>query len=230
MSQSDEKEARGTRRGFRTPIALAAVAVVLLLVAGTVVAAVADQRQDTGSTARDSFRGSEPPVRIDLPRFRLPSYGGRSVDSAELRGKVVVFTLLDSQCEESCPIIASVVARTIDRLSPAERARVRAVAVSTDPAEDTPASVRRFLASRRAVGRLDYLVGDEAELRRLWRELHVLSSLDSGNDALHSAPVRVYDRRLVWASTLHAGVDLTEENLLHDIRLALTGPMGGGDR
>jgi cytochrome oxidase Cu insertion factor (SCO1/SenC/PrrC family) len=147
-----------------------------------------------------------------------------------LRGKVVVFTLLDSQCEESCPIIASVVARTIDRLSPAERSQVRAVAVSTDPVEDTRASVRRFLASRRALGRLDYLVGDVGELRRLWRELHVLSSLESGNDALHSAPVRVYDRRLVWASTLHAGVDLTEENLLHDIRLALTTPMGGGDR
>ena len=81
--------------------------------------------------------------------------------------------------------------------------------------------------SRRAEGRLAYLVGDESELRRLWRQLHVLSSLDSGNDALHSAPVRIYNRRLVWVSTLHAGVDLSEANLLHDIRLALA---EGGER
>jgi protein SCO1/2 len=209
------------------PVALAVAATAAVLVAGAVIAAVADR--DSGRTSAPqgaSFRGSEPPGRIGLPRFALESYRGSRVSSAGLHGKVVVLTLLDSQCEESCPIIASVIARTIDRLSPAERLRVRAVAVSTDPAEDTGASVRRFLASRRAIGRLDYLVGSEPVLRRLWRELHVLSSLQSGNDSLHSAPVRVYDRGLVWASTLHAGADLTEENLLHDIRLALTARTG----
>jgi protein SCO1 len=229
MTQSKQDEKPGSRRGFRAPLALG-VAAVALLAAGAVIAAVGRQNQESAEPVGDAFRGSVPPVRIELPRFQLVDYRQRYVSSAGLRGKVVVFTLLDSQCEESCPIIASVVARAIDGLSPAERSRVRAVAVSTDPAEDTRASVRRFLASRRAVGRLDYLVGGEAELRRLWRELHVLSSLESGDDALHSAPVRVYDRRLVWASTLHAGVDLTEENLLHDIRLALIIPMGGGER
>jgi hypothetical protein len=49
----------------------------------------------------------------------------------------------------------------------------------------------------------------------------VLPSLDTGRDTLHSAPLRVYDRDGVWVATLHAGVDLSEENLLHDIRYAL---------
>jgi protein SCO1/2 len=231
MTQSKKDETPVSRRGFRAPLALAASAVALLVAAGAVIAAVGRQRQESADSAgKDSFRGSVPPARIELPWFQLVDYRGRHVSSEALRGKVVVLTLLDSQCEETCPVIASVVARTIDRLSPAERRRVRAVALSTDPAEDTGDSVRRFLASRRATGRLDYLVGSEADLRRLWRELHVLSSLESGEDALHSAPVRVYDRRLVWVSTLHAGVDLTAENLLHDIRLAMTTPIGGGDR
>lgn len=224
MSQREEG-----RPGLRKPLALAGALVVALLVAGAVIAAVGKRdREGRADSSAGSFRGSEPPGRIELPGFRLPSYRGGDVTDAALRGKVVVFTLLDSQCKESCPIIASVVARTLDRLSVRERSQVRAVAVSTDPAEDTPASVRRFLASRRAEGRLDYLVGDEAELRRLWRKLQVLSSLESGNDSLHSAPVRIYDRRLVWVSTLHAGVDLSEANLLHDIRVALAGE--GGDR
>jgi hypothetical protein len=37
---------------------------------------------------------------------------------------------------------------------------------------------------------------------------------------MHSAPVRVYDGRGRWRSTLHPGVDLTPANLAHDLRLA----------
>ncbi|MFN2470984.1 MAG: hypothetical protein ABR583_08350 [Gaiellaceae bacterium] len=98
---------------------------------------------------------------------------------------------------------------------------MRALAVTGDPAEDTPVSVRRFLAARRAEGRLDYLLGEERELRPLWTALKLLPSLDTGQDTLHSAPLRIYDREGVWVATLHAGADLSEENLLHDIRAAL---------
>jgi protein SCO1 len=226
---SQPETSRMKRPGLGKTLALVGALVAALLVVGAVIAAVADRDNSSGlRSSAGAYRGSEPPVRIDLPRFRLPTYRGPSVTSESLRGRVVVFTLLDSQCKDSCPIIASVVARTMDRLSADERSNVRAIAVSTDPAEDTPGSVHRFLSARRAEGRLNYLVGEVAQLRRLWRELHVLPSLETGNDSLHSAPVRVYDRRLVWVSTLHAGVDLTEENLLHDIRLALAAQ--GGNR
>ena len=55
----------------------------------------------------------------------------------------------------------------------------------------------------------------------MWTALQVLPSLDSGKDSLHSAPLRIYGRNGVWVATLHAGADLSEENLLHDIRTAL---------
>jgi protein SCO1/2 len=155
--------------------------------------------------------------------FSLRNFDGRQVSSADLAGRVTVLTFLDSQCTESCPVIAWTVARTIDMLTPGERQGVRAVAITTDPAEDSKRSVRNFLARNRAVGRLLYLGGGqpEPELRRVWNGFKVLSSLESGQDTLHSAPVRIYDRRGVWAATLHAGADLTEANLAHDIRVAL---------
>ncbi len=155
--------------------------------------------------------------------FALRNHDGRPVRSADLRGRVTVLTFLDSQCTESCPVIAWTVARTLDALTQDERRGVRGVAISTDPAEDTPRGVRSFLARNRASGRLLYLGGGEpvAELRRVWDEFKILSSLESGQDALHSAPVRVYDRSGVWVATLHAGADLTEANLAHDIRVAL---------
>lgn len=51
--------------------------------------------------------------------------------------------------------------------------------------------------------------------------MKILPSLDTGQNTLHSAPLRLYDRKGVWVSTLHAGADLAQCNLLHDIRHAL---------
>jgi cytochrome oxidase Cu insertion factor (SCO1/SenC/PrrC family) len=151
----------------------------------------------------------------------LRNYDGRRLDSSDLSGRIVVLTFLDSQCTDTCPILASQIGQTIGGLTPAERDEVIAVAISTDPREDTPASVRAFLAKQRALGTLLYLSGPEPEMRTLWKRFQILSSFESGEDTLHSAPVRIYDRDAVWVATLHAGADLSEENLLHDIRYAL---------
>lgn len=169
------------------------------------------------------YRGSEPPGGIELPRFVLHDERGELVDSRDLRGKVVLVTFLDSQCTESCPLIASEVARTLDGLSAAERRQLEAVAISTDPAEDTRPAVRSFLRRRRALGRLRYLGGGEplSRLRGIWRAFQILPSVETGKDALHSAPVRLYDRDGFWVATLHPGADLTIANLAHDLRLAL---------
>ena len=159
-----------------------------------------------------------------MPEFSLRNYDGRLIFSDALRGRVTVLTFLDSQCTESCPVIAWTVARAVDGLTSAERKEVEVVAISADPTEDTPANVRRFLARNRATGRLRYVGGGEPErkLRKVWNTFQILSSLESGNDALHSAPVRIYDRNGTWVATLHAGADLSEANLVHDIRAAMT--------
>jgi len=167
--------------------------------------------------------GSTPPPGIPMGKLELRSHDGTRVSSSDLRGKVTLLTFLDSQCTESCPVIAWTVARTLDALAEGERSRVRAVAISSDPKEDTARAVRQFLARNRALGRLEYVGGgqSESELRPVWSAFMVLSSLESGQDTLHSAPVRIYDRRGVWVSTLHAGADLSEESLANDIRVAL---------
>jgi protein SCO1/2 len=172
-------------------------------------------------TERDAYRGSEPPPGFALPEFAIPASSGAIVSSRELRGKVVLVTFLDSQCTEACPIIASQIARALDSLEAAERAALAPLAISTDPGEDTPAAVRDFLRKNRAEGRLRYLVAPVGQLRPVWDAFQIAASFDTGIDTLHSAPVRIYDRDGVWVSTLHAGADLTTENLAHDIRVAL---------
>jgi cytochrome oxidase Cu insertion factor (SCO1/SenC/PrrC family) len=211
----------------RVAVACALAAALVLAVVAALAISLGDgsppASQDASGANSGPYRGSEIPGGITLRDFSLHNFDGRLVRSSDLAGRVTLLTFLDSQCTESCPLIAWTVARTIDTLTPVERHSVRAVAISTDPAEDTPRSVRSFLVRNSAVGRLLYLGGGEPVrvLRRVWGDFDVLSSLESGEDTLHSAPVRIYDRSGEWVTTLHAGADLTEANLAYDIRVAL---------
>jgi cytochrome oxidase Cu insertion factor (SCO1/SenC/PrrC family) len=173
-----------------------------------------------GVTSSGPYRGSEPPVRIRLPDFALRSYRGGVVRGVDLRRGVVVLTFLDTRCREACPIIAAVVAQAFSGLTAEERRRVRAVAITTNPHDDTPRRIEAFLRRHRATGVLDYLVGSEADLERVWKRFYVLSSLESGDASVHSAPVRLY-REGTWVATQHAGADLSASNLARDVRYAL---------
>ena len=118
-------------------------------------------------------------------------------------------------------MIAAVVPRARALLTPGERRQVAFLAISTDPAEDTPAAVRAFLRRYRAEGALDYLVAPAAGVRRTWSEYGVLASERSGSDNLHSAPVRIYAPDGEWVSSLSVGADLSPRNLAHDLRVAI---------
>ena len=59
-------------------------------------------------------------------------------------------------------------------------------------------------------------------MRPVWKDFGVLPATRTGSDDIHSADVRIFDRRGTWVSTLHAGIDLTPANLVHDIRIALS--------
>jgi protein SCO1/2 len=155
-----------------------------------------------------------------LPPFVLRDQRGTAVRASELAGKVVVLTFLETKCTEACPFIAGQIGIAFRRMSPAQRQGVTAVAISTHPGDDTPASVRAFLRRERADPFVRYLVGSERQLRPVWRAFQILPALDTGDADVHSAPVRIYDREGEWVSTLHAGVDLRPENLIHDVMLA----------
>lgn len=209
------------------PVQIAALAALVLVITGSVAGAMLDWGGDAGrngdaNVAAEPFRGNAPPGIFVASDFELrDALSGRLVRMSEQGGHVVVLTFLESQCTAACPLIASQLATALRRLPASDRSRVVALAVSSNPRDDTPTSVRAFLVRHRALGQIRYLNRPAAELRRVWREYQVLSSSDSGDADTHSAPVRIYDRTGRWLATQHAGVDLSAENLVHDITLAL---------
>jgi cytochrome oxidase Cu insertion factor (SCO1/SenC/PrrC family) len=199
----------------RSLVALGAAALAL---AATFAIIVAFGSWRDGSV---SYIGSQPPVAITLPQFALTdAISGREVSNRSLRGRVVALTFLDTACTDACPLIVPRMIDGLAALSRDERHRVALVALSVDPSVDTPAAVNTFLRRHRARGRLQYLIGNAATLRPIWKRFYVLSALETGSANSHSAPVRIYDGDGRWVSSLHLAVDLTPANLAHDVRLA----------
>ena len=200
---------------MKRPYLLAVWAVIPL-----VALAVGFALQRTDASPR-SFRGSTPPAQVLLPRFTLRNYSGEVVRADRLRGKTVLVTFLETKCTEACPIIADQIGKGLNLLAADDRQRVAALAVSTHPHDDTPASVRAFLRRHRVEGKLRYLIGSERELRPVWSAFHILPAFDSGDADMHSAPVRIFNPSGTWVSTLHPGIDLTPRNLANDALAAL---------
>ncbi len=195
------------------------VAVVLALVAvGAVLGVLLGRGSDAGAVA---YRGSSPPEGLALPAFSLADEDGRTISNEALRGKAVAVTFLDTQCRAECPIVAPVVASGIELLTPDEREQVVAVAITSDPTGDTPDSVAAFLDRLRVRGALHYLVGPVDVMEPIWRAFAVTTSYETGIDDLHSIPVRIFAPDGTWVTTLNSGVDLTPENVAHDLRAAL---------
>ena len=203
---------------------LALVAVGLIAAAVALGAVVAAQRDpDEGKPSeppRGPYRGSEPPPGLHAPDFTLRDYRGRTVKMRDLRGLVVLLSFVDTKCKEKCPVVTSVMAAAVRRMSPTQRAEIAPLLMSVDPSIDTPRSIHRFLARRRALS-LTYLIGPVKRLRPIWKAYGIVAAADTANADIHSTDVRVFDRNGLWVSTQHAGVDLAPQNLAHDAILAL---------
>lgn len=198
-------------------------AVLIGLAALSAALAVHHRSSNVPLVSASPYRGSVPPPGIRAPDFTLRDYRGGRVTMSSFRGRVVVLSFVDSKCTTKCPIVTSVMARAIERLGPAQRASVVPLLMSVNPRIDTPTSIHRFLARRRALG-LSYLIGSLQRMRPIWKAYGILSAAATGNADVHSSDVRIFDRRGIWVSTQHAGVDLTAANLDHDVLLALKRP------
>lgn len=193
----------------RVRLALMASATIALLAIATFVAFSDPTPAPSEIAVTGGFAGS---IRPQAPPadFELRDQDGRAVAAADLRGDPVILSFLYTTCDDDCPTIAQQVRGALDDLG----RDVPAIAVSVDPANDTPARARRFIARQRLTGRMRFLLGSEDELQRIWREFGVQPQ-EEGRE--HSAIVVVLDADGV--ARVSFPIDqLTPEALAHDLR------------
>lgn len=180
------------RRWFITGVATAALAGVAI--------GIAFHRQLTGSSASagsvslSALHGQATWAAGEraAPPFALRDQHGRRVTLASLRGRVVAFTFLDSLCKEACPIEGRMLGAAVRQVGGA--ARPQLVALSVDPAGDTPTSVARAIRKWRLPADTIWLLGSRARLKPVWDDYRITVDPVSG-DIVHSTAVYLIDRR-----------------------------------
>ena len=198
--------------------ALAAIAVATLaLRSNNDSGPAAEVTEVEGQNApRSPFKGAlrKP---MPAPSFALRDQDGRLVRLARLRGKVVVLAPMHTHCREACPLVAQQIRAAIDDLPPAERAEVRALALSVDPPRDSAAAARRFIRTHHVQGYLDFLLGPPRTLRPLWRSYGFAPETEARE---HNSLAVLIDRRGRERVSFSVGF-LTPESLSHDLRILL---------
>jgi protein SCO1/2 len=168
-------------------------------------------QRDDEPRAQARFEGSIRPPGIPPSDFRMRDQDGKVATLSEYRGKPVVVTFLYTTCEDTCPLTAQQIRGALDELG----RDVPVLVFAVDPPRDTPERARRFLAEQRITGRMRFLLGPEAELRRQWRAYGIQPQTESLE---HSAYVVVLDGKGRQRIGFPAG-QVTPSALANDIAL-----------
>jgi protein SCO1/2 len=160
------------------------------------------------------FDGALLPADVPRHGFTLTDQRGRRVSLSALRGRVTILAFLYTSSRTTAPLIAQQIRGALDELPGRP---VPALAVSVDPAADTPVHIRAFLRENSLSGRMEYLTGTPAQLRAVWRAYGVVPASAGPAGYERSAFVLLLDK--AGAPRVEFPLEeLTPEALAHDIR------------
>jgi protein SCO1/2 len=191
----------------------AALALSAALAAGGCGSGSAETQGTTAVPANAAgFDGAPFPPGTQARGFTLTDQDARPVSLASYRGQVVVLAFLYSDCAPACVLIAQQIRGALDHLP----RPVPVLIVSVDPAADTPARVRAFLASVALTGRVRYLTGPAAALPAIWRAYRITTPAAGRASFEAAASVFLIDAR-GHERVIYQQEQLTPESLVHDI-------------
>ena len=128
---------------------------------------------------------------VPAPDFTLRDQRGAIISLADLRGRVIALTFLDTQCLDLCPLQASLLGSVQTDLG--SNANFSVVVVSVRPEADTPSNIAKFASAHGLGGNFFWLNGSRPQLSAVWNSYGV--GVQVANGALaHSSVIYLIDR------------------------------------
>lgn len=183
LPQRRQRHTRKQQRPPASPLLILAAGLVLAVAAGLALHLITSRQQvsraaanaaSTPAYAPGQLAGPLLPAAPPAPDFALRDQNGDLIRLSALRGKVVALTFLYTRCPDVCGIIAGKLAYAQQRLSAEQNDNVVLLAVTVDPANDTPDVVRAYDVAHQLYGaNWHYLLGSLDELQPVWRGYYV---------------------------------------------------------
>lgn len=183
-----------------------------------------------GAALFSLYRGAGSAGYGPMPAFSLTAQSGQTVTAQSLKGKVLVFSFIFTNCTDICPVITSQMRELQEKLTAGGMGGdVRLVSISVDPERDTPAVLVAYAATYRAdTAWWDFLTGDPAEIKRVVTDgfLLAMSKGTQGHaghgaaqqyDVTHSDRIILVDRQ-GQIRAYHSSQDLDMAKLLAEIQ------------
>jgi protein SCO1/2 len=105
----------------------------------------------TGAILTGNSRAAEPVSRLAvidrIPDFRLTTQDGKTLDRADLNGKVLLVSFIFTTCNGTCPATTHRMAQVQEQLQQTgllKNDRIRLLSITLDPVRDTPDALARY--------------------------------------------------------------------------------------
>lgn len=155
------------------------------------------------------------------PPFTLVDQEGRTVSLDDFRGRAVAMTFLYTHCTGICPLLLSTMVAAENMLAPEERARVRFLGLTVDPARDTSARLKTFMAERGlSAERWHLLTGATEQVARVVADYGVVVRPAPQGDFVHNSVFVIIDGTGRERAELH-GTATPADVLAAEIRSVL---------
>jgi protein SCO1 len=206
------------RRLAPTFLIACAALIGALVVAGCGSSSSDSTTESAAASSQSKFAGAEASPPKPAAPLELNNSLGEPVNLNEYRGKAVLVTFIYTHCPDVCPLIVSHL-KTAQALLGPKAKDLQIVAVSTDPRGDNPRTVAAFLHEHGMTGRMQYLIGNQAELGHVWKEWNIVAHpAKSGRDLVeHSA--LVYGIGADGKITTLSPANFSPSEIAHDVPL-----------
>jgi len=124
----------------------------------------------------------------------LTDQDGRPFELDSLRGTPVLVSMFYSSCQMVCPMVFETIHSTLKALPANERADMKVVMISFDPARDTVAVLKKTAAVRNCDAQWTLARGDESTSRKIAAALNIQYRRLSDGEFNHSTIITLLDR------------------------------------
>jgi protein SCO1/2 len=164
------------------------VAAIGALVVLAVVIHSGDSDADQGLSTNPRLAAVNPLLDPRLaPNFKLTDETGRAVSLKQYRGKAVILSFTDDECQTICPLTTQAMVDARDSLG-AAKSDVQLLGVNANAKSTSIDDVLTYTQLHGMLGQWHFLTGTDTQLSKIWGEYGISDDLSSTSSIIDHTP------------------------------------------